>query len=130
MRFRLVAFAAVVFAAPTRAQQRVYTSDDYARAERFMNYNTTPLVFGTVVRGTWLPDDRFWFRDASPSAADLIIVDPARRSRLRVFDEPRLAGAVTTAIGASARGAPRAGDAERIFPGRPNDHGHESPAGP
>ena len=101
MRFRFVALAPLVVAVPTLAQQRLYTPDDYARAERFMNYNTAPLVFGTVVRGTWLPDDRFWFRDPTPTGTDLIIIDPARRSRQRVFAEPRLSAAIATAIGAN-----------------------------
>ena len=67
-----------------------------------MYYNTAPLVFGTTVRPTWLADDRFWFRDITPSGTDLIVVNPAHGSRERVFDEPRLATAVTTAIGVSA----------------------------
>ena len=47
MRFRLVVPAVVLAALPDAgAQQQAYTGADYARAERFMNYNTTPLVFG------------------------------------------------------------------------------------
>ena len=33
------------------------TAADYARAEKFMTYNTTPLVLRTGVRATWLPGD-------------------------------------------------------------------------
>ena len=54
--------AALVAAASfsVRAQQPppqptpTVTVADYARAERFMPYNTTPLVFGTAGRSTWL----------------------------------------------------------------------------
>ncbi len=42
----------------------VLTTGDYARAEKFMGYNTTPLVLHSGVHATWLPDDRFWYRDA------------------------------------------------------------------
>jgi dipeptidyl-peptidase-4 len=105
MRFRLVATALAVAAVPTLpafAQQRTVTAADYGRAERFMSYNTTPLVFGTAVRPTWLPDDRFWYRSVAPTGSELIVVDPVKATRTRVFDEPRLTGAVTTALGASA----------------------------
>jgi dipeptidyl aminopeptidase/acylaminoacyl peptidase len=92
----------VAFAAPSIAQQRAVTAADYARAERFMSYETTPLVFGTGVRPTWLPDDRFWYRSVTASGADLIVVDPARATHASVFANARLAAAVTTALGASA----------------------------
>ena len=51
------------------AQQSSYapaalTAADYARAEKFMAYNTTPLVLHSGVRATWLAagDERFWYR--------------------------------------------------------------------
>ena len=60
MRVRSFAVpVAVAFATSALAQQRAVTAADYARAERYMSYETTPLVFGTAVRPTWLPDDRF-----------------------------------------------------------------------
>ena len=101
MRFRTLIAAAVVVAAPMAATtaQRAMTSADYARAERFMNFNTTPLVFGTAVRATWLPNDRFWYRDVTPTGADLLIVDAARGARSRVFDNRGLAAAIATALG-------------------------------
>jgi len=53
----------VLFAAPLLAQQGgaprpQLTADDYARAERWLGYNTASLVFRTSVRPNWLPDDR------------------------------------------------------------------------
>jgi len=83
----------------TVGAQRAVSSAEYARAERFMSYNTTPLVFGTSIRATWLPNDRFWYRTVTPSGAELIIVDPARGTRARLFDNSRLAGAIATALG-------------------------------
>ena len=91
------AFAATSIT-PARAQ-RAMSSAEYARAERFMGYNTMPLVFGTAVRPTWLPSDRFWYRVVTPAGAELIVVDPARGTRTRVFDDSRLAAAVATALG-------------------------------
>src|SRR5205809_7151065 len=59
----------VLFVAPIAAQQRpVVTADDYARAHRFLGYNTTPLVFAVGVRPTWLAvgGARFRYRIALP----------------------------------------------------------------
>jgi hypothetical protein len=56
------AAAVLMLTAAAAAQQnppRALTSADYARAEKFMTYNTTPLVLRSGVRPTWLPDDRF-----------------------------------------------------------------------
>ncbi len=73
------------------------TADDYARAERFMGYNTAPLVSGATVRPTWLSGDRFWYRNTIPGGAEFILVDPARRTRVRAFDHEGVAAALSRA---------------------------------
>ncbi len=78
MRFRLLV-AALVAATPLAAQQRPVTAADYARAERWMSYNVTPLVSGLTIRPIWLPDDRFWFRNGS----EIVLIDPAKGTRTR-----------------------------------------------
>ena len=46
MRRSLASLVVVVcIAIPCLAQTRTLTADDYARAEKFMGYNTTPLVY-------------------------------------------------------------------------------------
>ncbi len=107
MRFSRVTtgvVVALVLAAglPLMAQQadatrRSLTADDYARAERFMGYNTQPLVFRMAVRPTWLNGDRFWYRNSIPGGAEFILVDPARATRERAFDHERLASALSAA---------------------------------
>ena len=88
-------------ATPALAQQpappRVLTADDYARAEKFMDYSTNPLVFGATVRPVWIAGDRFWYRNTIPEGAEFVLVDPARRTRERAFDHARLAAALSTA---------------------------------
>src|SRR5256885_6252422 len=85
-----VVLLALVAVAPVSAQQRpVVTADDYARAERFLGYNATPLVFRTGVRPTWLSGGRFWYRVAIPQGFEFVIVDPAKRTRARPFDQDR-----------------------------------------
>ncbi len=82
------------------AQQRVITADDYARAEKFMNYNTNPLVLRAGMRPTWLADGRFWYRVTTENGGEFILVDPARGTRGPAFDHAKLAAALSTAAGA------------------------------
>ena len=73
---------------------------DYARAEKFMGYNTTPLVYHAGVRATWLPDDRFWYRTTMPEGSAFVLVDPARGTREPAFDHSKVAAALSAAAGA------------------------------
>lgn len=91
-------------AVPIMAQQpspaerpRTITAADYARAEQFMSWQTAPLVFGASVRATWLPDDRFWYRNTTPNGYEFVLIDAARRTRARAFDHARLAAALSVA---------------------------------
>jgi dipeptidyl-peptidase 4 len=76
--------------------QRSYTADDYSHAEKFMGYNTNPMVYHAV-RPAWLEDDRVWFRDAGPAGPEFVIVDAASGKREPAFDHAKLAAALTTA---------------------------------
>ena len=74
---------AVAWTLPTGADQRppssprALTASDYAHAEKFMTWNTTPLVFRSNISPTWLPDDRFWYRLSTPAGNAAILVNPA-----------------------------------------------------
>jgi dipeptidyl-peptidase-4 len=69
----------VVAVVPCFAQALTFA--DYARAEKFMGYNTTPLVSRNVVRPNWLADDRFWYRVATAEGSERVLVDPAKGTR-------------------------------------------------
>ena len=75
----VLAVAAIAFAAtlPGSAQSRAtVTADDYQRAEKFLGYNTTPLVVERLrCRPTWLPGDRFWYRNQGAGGAEFFLVD-------------------------------------------------------
>jgi len=78
--------AACALAVPLVAQQRggaprALTAADYARAEKFMTWNTTPLVYHSGVRPAWLDGDRFWYRVTTPTGSAAVLVDPAKRTR-------------------------------------------------
>lgn len=97
MRHGLLAL--LVAAGPGFAQQPALTAADYARAERFMPYNTTPLVHHVVARPTWLVDGRFWYRITTDKGTEFVAVDPARGTRGPAFDQAKLAAALSTASG-------------------------------
>ena len=91
-------FAAVfLLCAPLFAQTRPLTAADYARAEKFMAYNTTPLVYRATVRPNWIADDRFWYRVTTPAGSEFVLVDPAKGTRAPAFDHAKLAIALTAA---------------------------------
>jgi dipeptidyl aminopeptidase/acylaminoacyl peptidase len=84
MRYALalcLAVSATLAAQQRTDQPRALTAGDYARAERFMTYNTTPLVLRSGVRPTWLPDDRFWYRVTTESGSVAILIDAAKGTR-------------------------------------------------
>ncbi len=95
-RDALLAGAAIGLAAVSAIAQQRFTTEDYARAEKFMNYNTNPLVYGAV-RPTWLKDDRVWYRKTSASGSEFIVADPARGTRQPAFDHAKLAAALSSA---------------------------------
>jgi dipeptidyl-peptidase 4 len=63
-------------------QSKVFTADDYARAEQFLAPNVTPLVVGGTVSAKWLAEDRFWYRRATDSGVAYSVIDPAHRTRV------------------------------------------------
>ncbi len=82
----LVFTAAICLAVtlPGSAQSRAaVTVADYERAERFLNYNTNPLVTNGAVRATWMPGDRFWYRNQTATGHEFILVDAAKATRAR-----------------------------------------------
>jgi dipeptidyl-peptidase-4 len=97
---RLMSFLVASLLSSTLSAQapRQLTAADYARAERLMTYNTAQLVSGGAVSPTWLPDDRFWYRNATREGFEFVLVDPARKSRQRAFDQVRVAAALSRAL--------------------------------
>jgi dipeptidyl-peptidase 4 len=109
--FRNLAIGAVVLAAttgwsaaqtPVPAVRPALTADDYSRAEKFLGYNTAPLVFHGPVRPTWLPGggDRFWYRNATDAGSEFVLVDPAKGTKSAAFDHARVAATLSVSAGA------------------------------
>ena len=95
LRHYLILLAAL----PAFAQPQAFTASDYSRAEKFMAYNTTPLVYRAGVRPNWMEGDRFWYRVATAEGPEFILVDPASGTRRPAFDHARVAAALSSASG-------------------------------
>ena len=96
------AIAALGLAAtmPGAAQTRAtVTVADYERAEKFLNYNTNPLVTSGAVRANWMPGDRFWYRNQTATGQEFILVDAAKATKMPAFDHAAVAAALTTVMG-------------------------------
>ncbi|MCU1285865.1 MAG: peptidase dipeptidylpeptidase domain protein [Acidobacteriales bacterium] len=96
--FALIAILLTSNIAFSQAAPRALTSADYAAAEKFMGYNTNPLVTGTV-RANWLPDNRFWYRNTTASGSDFVLFDPAKGKGEPAFDHAKLAAALSAVAG-------------------------------
>jgi len=77
---------------------RALGADDYARAEKFMGYNTDPLVYHAV-RPAWTHDERLWYRDTSAAGVRFVIFDPVALTKEPAFDHVRLAAALSAVSG-------------------------------
>ena len=75
------------------------TSEDYARAEKFLAPAVTPLVIGGSVSPAWLPDDRFTYRSTTAEGIQFLLVDPVRATKAPAFDHVKLAAALAAAAG-------------------------------
>ncbi|MFN8860502.1 MAG: DPP IV N-terminal domain-containing protein [Gemmatimonas sp.] len=111
----LLTVASVVVATPAFAQPRVLTAADYARAERFLGFNTTPLVSGTGVVPTWLPDGRFTYRVRQPDGSSpLMLVDAAKGTKTNCAATPAACPAAPAAAAPAQR--PRGRAPETLSP--------------
>ncbi|MGI8509197.1 MAG: S9 family peptidase, partial [Gemmatimonadaceae bacterium] len=77
----LGALAVSVSAAPALHAQAVLTTADYDRAARMLSFNVNPLVTGGIAAATWLPDDRFYYKNSTTAGSEWVLVDPAKGTR-------------------------------------------------
>ncbi len=77
----------------------------YTRAEQMLPWNTSKLVYGDVVQPQWYKDgSRFWFRNKTKSGADFLYVDAATNTIRPLFENARLAAAITVATDSAVDG--------------------------
>src|SRR5215203_3871408 len=88
--FSIIAFLTIACTTSVFAQSPVLTAEDYARAERMLGYNTSPLVDRGAVRPTFLPDGRFWYQALTPNGREYVLINPADGSRKTAAGLPEL----------------------------------------
>ncbi len=81
------------------SQAPTVSADDYARAERLVGYNATPLVDHAVTTVTWLDPTHFWYRDHDANGDRFLQMDVATGATSERIDTPRLAAALAKATG-------------------------------
>ena len=84
-----------------QSNQNPITAADYARAEKWMGYNTNPLVYRAGVRAVWQDGERFWYRVTTAEGTEFVMVDSAKGAKAPAFDHAKLAAALSTAAGAT-----------------------------
>jgi dipeptidyl aminopeptidase/acylaminoacyl peptidase len=98
---RTAAALALLLAGTANAQTRALTADDYARAEKFLNYNTNRLVLHVAAQPTWVGDDRLWYRTTTENGTEFFQIDAATGARSAAFDQAKVAAAFSAAARAS-----------------------------
>ena len=94
-----MSFSAHMAARPQEAgSPHAVTAADYAHAEKFMGYNTNPLVYHAV-HPEWTSDERLWYRDAGPEGDKFVLFDPPKLTKEPAFDHAKLAAALSVAAG-------------------------------
>ncbi len=70
-----------VFAQQPTTAPRVYTADDYARAEKMLGFSTNQLIDRSGVRPTFTPDGKFYYRALTATGSEYVLINPADGSR-------------------------------------------------
>lgn len=108
----LIAGAALITCVPdvpVAQQARSLTVADYERASRFLAPNVAGLVIGGTVTPVWLPDGRFWYRNTTLSGPEVIVIDPAKRTRQRCESQATECAGATISPEAGMTGGGRGG---------------------
>ncbi|MBE9601423.1 DPP IV N-terminal domain-containing protein [Pedobacter sp. MC2016-24] len=72
---------------------------NYQLASRFSPAKLRKLVYSTAVDPHWLKlTNRFWYEYETPQGKEWYLVDPAAKSKKKLFDNARLAAEVTNII--------------------------------
>jgi dipeptidyl aminopeptidase/acylaminoacyl peptidase len=116
MRPRLTALLLALPAGAALAQAPAaapVSTEEYARAERFLAARTAPLVSGVASAVTWLPDGRLSYRVRAPGAASagLVLVDPRTGAKVSCLAEPARCEGASAAPAAPQGALRRAGSA-------------------
>ncbi|ALN87101.1 prolyl oligopeptidase family protein [Lysobacter capsici] len=91
---------------PAWAQPASLSAQDYARAEKVLDYNLKGQLKNAEIVPHWLADGRLWYRRDGEHGAQYMLVDPAARSREPLFDPARMREAIRAVLPAAAERVP------------------------
>jgi dipeptidyl-peptidase-4 len=81
------------------AQPVKHHKANYALAAKFSPKKIDKMLFSTAVDPHWLKNtNRFWYAYETPSGKKWQIVDPVKGTKLPLFDNDKLAAALTKAV--------------------------------
>ena len=81
------------------AQPVKHNKANYALAAKFSPKKLDKMLFSTAVDPHWLKNtNRFWYVYETPSGKKWHIVDPVKGTKLQLFDNDKLAAALTKAV--------------------------------
>jgi dipeptidyl-peptidase-4 len=95
----VILFCLFIGTGNTIAQKPKVTAGDYARAEKFLAANTSPLVYNGSVRPDWINEDEFWYANSVPAGTEFILVNAKKKTRKHAFSHGRLAQALKSITG-------------------------------
>ncbi|HEY4652261.1 MAG TPA: DPP IV N-terminal domain-containing protein, partial [Pontibacter sp.] len=97
-KFYLLPFL-LLFCMGVKAQPAAPGKANYQLASRFSPQKLKKLIFTTTIDPHWLKNsDRFWYEYENSNGKSWYIVDPARKSKTLLFDNDKLAAAVTLIV--------------------------------
>ncbi|RZK80085.1 MAG: S9 family peptidase, partial [Pedobacter sp.] len=72
---------------------------NYQLASRFSPAKIRKMVYSTAVDPHWLKlSNRFWYEYETPNGKEWYLVDPATKSKKKIFDNAKLAAEITTIV--------------------------------
>jgi dipeptidyl-peptidase 4 len=84
---------------PQPAQQTLAVKANYQLAARFSSKKLEKMIFSTTVDPHWLKkSDRFWYMYETTEGKKWYIVDPAKAERQLMFDNDKLAAAISRIV--------------------------------
>ncbi len=88
-----------LLATPASFAQRVYTAQDYSKAEQRLFTTTDTLVDNTVDGIQFLPDGRVFYAQSGQHGAHYFLADPAKGGTAPAFDKAKLTKAIGAVLG-------------------------------
>lgn len=104
MRALRIAALTVLAGTSLGAQTRAVTTADYEKARAMLAPALNGLVIGGTVAPTWAPDGRFWYRNTTLSGSEIVVIDPAGKTRKSCEASATMCEGLAIAAGGGGRG--------------------------